>query len=1468
MFPKAIFLVCVILNLSHSLHIRSVEYESFLENPRYQNYDELTNLLKKLESEHPSLVKLISVGKSVKNRELWALEINSNVQNRSLLTPMFKFVGNMHGDETVGRQLMIYLALYLIHNYGKLDRVTQLVNNTDIFLMPSMNPDGYENSVEGNCESKDQYVGRENENHVDLNRDFPDQFDSSRAGTILAGRQPETIAMMTWIISRPFVLSGNLHGGAVVASYPFDDSNSKRQCCKESRSPDDNLFKKLATIYAQANPIMKTGKACREDNFDQGITNGAFWYEVRGGMQDFNYVHSNCFEVTFELTCCKFPKADLLPEEWRNNKESMLRFMEAAQWGVKGVVRNERGEAVLDADVVVGGIAHNVTTSNRGEYWRLLLPGKYEIYATAYGYLPSEKVIVFVEEGKTSRQDFTLKLQPVVQGAYEVSETVNTSTYDKNGFVIKDNFNFKHHHYEEMIAYMIHFNKLYPNITRINSIGKSVQKRELLVFVIGSTPDKHVPGKPEFKYVANMHGNEVVGKELLLYLIKYLCERYGTDDRVTRLLKTTRIHLLPSMNPDGYEMSKEGDQSSLRGRNNANDFDLNRNFPDQYGVNKFNRVIQPETQAVMDWTLSQPFVLSANLHNGALVANYPYDDTPDGKIEENLAPDDQVFKYLAHTYANAHRTMHNGIPCPMFPNEIFRGGITNGAEWYSVTGGMQDWNYLAAGCMELTLEVGCYKYPLAKDLSDYWNDNKEALISYIEQVTDQVEIYLAVSSGRMPVLCHIKTVHKGVSGYVTSTIGYRIELAEIIVEGNKHAVKSAKHGDYWRILLPGKYNMTVAARGYESYTSEIVIPESGYLEYNVTLMKDDPLHWASAYDFGIGENQYKPQYHTSQEINSILSSMENKYPDAAAFQGGDNLVSMAIRSLKITDKVEADDEKKFHVAVMGNLFATQPIGREIGIYLARHLLEGFRIGDFKVMKILTNTVIHIIPVIDKAFEQIWGDYEKIVLGNEKPNKFLCNNITADFKQVGDQLISSSGKIGGHQDMKMIVNAFKHLLLEEKFDLMLNIEGGGSGILYPSTKNVVDPYKVIAESYNSELKMSQSCSMSNKGTDSILTDYLYHEYNTAVLTAKVSCCEYPAVGNIPYIWRDILAPLMRVLASTLTGVEGVVKNNLGEPMLNASVTVSGIDQPYEVTKKIAHFKLMLPPGNYNLEISCHDYQTKVIHISVTEGNLLSLDVVLEANDFGLEVYPGTIVKTDPEIIVTNDDSMHKPFAGDIPTGIRGYIQDYSGHPIPTATITVLEKNVTVFSDKSGKYGVQLPPGDYTIKVKASGYHPNVKLVTLNKINQFPKVVMVQLKKDTNFFGVPRLAFVLLTGFICAGALGLGTVCYMTCKRKSEYGLVSQHSFYEDYEYDFKNDSKEKELFRTPLGCDVSSNIKGLILSIKNIDFADVKSCVLGKPLTRPYYDDEDEDEDDDNADYQAVDHFSDSDEDVILINGKK
>lgn len=90
--------------------------------------------------------------------------------------------------------------------------------------MPSVNPDGYEIAKEGVCTPNPDTTGRQNANRKDLNRDFPDQFevDPNDDRAMIRDRQPETLNIMTWIVTNPFVLSLNLHGGSVVASYPYD----------------------------------------------------------------------------------------------------------------------------------------------------------------------------------------------------------------------------------------------------------------------------------------------------------------------------------------------------------------------------------------------------------------------------------------------------------------------------------------------------------------------------------------------------------------------------------------------------------------------------------------------------------------------------------------------------------------------------------------------------------------------------------------------------------------------------------------------------------------------------------------------------------------------------------------------------------------------------------------------------------------------------------------------------------------------------------------------------------------------------------------------------------------------------------------------------------------------------------------------------------------------------------------------
>ncbi|XP_018007555.1 carboxypeptidase M-like isoform X2 [Hyalella azteca] len=356
----------------------------------------------------------------------------------------------------------------------------------------------------------------------------------------------------------------------------------------------------------------------------------------------------------------------------------------------------------------------------------------------------------------------------------------------------------------------------YPNLTALYSIGTSVQGRELWVLVLSSSPYRPIVGQPNVKYVGNMHGNEAVGREMLLHLIQHLVTQYQHDTYVRWLLDNTRIHIMPSLNPDGFSVAKEGTCQGGQGRYNSQGFDLNRNFPDYFKSS--NKNSQAETEAVKLWIARIQFVISANLHGGALVASYPFDNSPNTLFQQfysspSLTPDDDVFRHLASTYSFNHATMHLGLPCKpgasAFPN-----GTTNGAQWYPLTGGMQDYHYVWHGCMDITLEISCCKYPRETKLRDFWRDNKKALVRYLGEV------------------------HRGVRGFVMDPQGNPIEDAALKITGRDVGFTSTKYGEYWRVLLPGSYKIEAYAEGFLPRQDEFYVEESNPTLLNITLFPD------------------------------------------------------------------------------------------------------------------------------------------------------------------------------------------------------------------------------------------------------------------------------------------------------------------------------------------------------------------------------------------------------------------------------------------------------------------------------------------------------------------------------------------------------------------------------------------------------------------------------------------------------
>ena len=149
---------------------------------------------------------------------------------------------------------------------------------------------------------------------------------------------------------------------------------------------------------------------------------------------------------------------------------------------------------------------------------------------------------------------------------------------------------------------------------------------------------------------------------------------------------------------------------------------------------------QPETSAIINWLDSHQFVLSATLHGGTLLATYPFDSsqTP----SNHGAADDAIFRHLASGYAKVHPTMHKGQPsCPgLAVYDKFPQGIAPGSKWKSKISSMKDYNYMQKNCFEVSIYLGCCKFPYANTLQNFWAVNKKPLIYYMYQVSGEIPV--------------------------------------------------------------------------------------------------------------------------------------------------------------------------------------------------------------------------------------------------------------------------------------------------------------------------------------------------------------------------------------------------------------------------------------------------------------------------------------------------------------------------------------------------------------------------------------------------------------------------------------------------------------------------------------------------------------------------------------------------------
>lgn len=316
----------------------------------YPSFEEITEKLHELARLRPDIFKLFSIGKSVQGRDLWVMKISDNVEEDEI-EPEFKYISSMHGDEIVGREFSMRLIEKIANEYDSNEVVKSIVDNTEIYIMPSMNPDG------------SHLRRRANANRVDLNRNFPDIIRDRQS--LLNNRERETQAVMVFQEGRKFSFSANFHGGAMVVNYPWDSTYTHH--------PFNDLLVDLSLSYAKlCAPMYESSR------FSQGITNGADWYLVRGGMQDWSSFWHDDLQLTIEVSHTKWPRYKEIEGLWKGQEMSLVKLMTKIHQGaglrfedphVQGKVRLEM-LAPIKKDL--GEFSYK-----NGEFYKVLEVGQY-----------------------------------------------------------------------------------------------------------------------------------------------------------------------------------------------------------------------------------------------------------------------------------------------------------------------------------------------------------------------------------------------------------------------------------------------------------------------------------------------------------------------------------------------------------------------------------------------------------------------------------------------------------------------------------------------------------------------------------------------------------------------------------------------------------------------------------------------------------------------------------------------------------------------------------------------------------------------------------------------------------------------------------------------------------------------------------------------------------------------------------
>lgn len=394
--------------------------------PAYRNYESMLAELQQIEADYPEICKLYDVGDSWGKwysgpyydgyrHDIWAMKVSDNVETNED-EPCVYYMGEHHAREPISLEVVMAVLRHIVDNYGSDPTVTHNVDNTQIWFIPLVNPNGHKVVIDEIDTWWRKNIRDNNDNGVfdtdnttgsgmdgvDLNRNYSfmwgegsDDWNSVTYQGPEASSEPETQAMRDLLAANHFVagISYHSYGELVLFPYSYDYL---------AYAPDSNALEELATEMAVTIPARNGGH----------YTPKAAWmlYPATGTTDDYAYGVHGAFAFTIELGTEFIPPADDIEGICQDNIEAAMILLDRVNHStLYGHVTDSETHEPVAAKVFITGVDDTgeyrlpyMSNGQFGTYYRMVQAGNYDVSFVACGYETATfEGIVVTKDGRT-----------------------------------------------------------------------------------------------------------------------------------------------------------------------------------------------------------------------------------------------------------------------------------------------------------------------------------------------------------------------------------------------------------------------------------------------------------------------------------------------------------------------------------------------------------------------------------------------------------------------------------------------------------------------------------------------------------------------------------------------------------------------------------------------------------------------------------------------------------------------------------------------------------------------------------------------------------------------------------------------------------------------------------------------------------------------------------------------------------